>query len=87
MAIDGLRAHTLQLLMTVVGLGDPPPPAAIDLFNRLLEQACRRQGPRSLVHKIPEQGSDVGRDDLILCTDQLLVGLRTSGDEHDRRAV
>jgi hypothetical protein len=74
-----LRDHVSQLLVTVVSLGDPPPAGAIDLFNKLLADARSSSGPRSLVHEIPDQGTDAGRDELILWTSQLWAAL---GPQH-----
>lgn len=70
-----LHEHVFQLLLTVVGLGNPPPADAIDLFNKLLAEARSCCGPRSLVHEIPEQEPSAGRDELILWTNQLWAAL------------
>jgi hypothetical protein len=77
-----IRAHVFELLITLPGLGDPAPADAIKLFNRLLAEARSDRGPRSLVHEIPEQDSDAGRDELILWSNQLRVAL---GPQHRMR--
>jgi hypothetical protein len=75
MALNNLNGHLMALMTTVIGGQDPPPAAAIDLFNRLLAEARSRLGPNSLVHEIPDQGPDAGRGELILWANQLLVAL------------
>jgi hypothetical protein len=75
MAMDNLNGHVMGLMTTLIGGGDPPPAAAIDLFNRLVADARSRLGPSSLVHEIPDQGPEARRDELILWANQLQVAL------------
>jgi hypothetical protein len=75
MSVGKLYKHVLYLCLSVNGLPDPPPGDAIELFNRLLAEARPRCGTASLVHEIPELGSDARRVDLLLWTNQLMVAL------------
>jgi hypothetical protein len=78
MSLDKLSEHVLYLTLTVSGLSDPPPPDAIDLFNRFLAEARTRRGPNSLAQEIPELGPDARREELFLWTHQLSVAVRRS---------
>jgi hypothetical protein len=73
--VDKLTEHVRALRVTVMGLPDPPPSDAIDLFNKFLDVARLCKGPRSLAHEIPDQGPDASRAEIILWANQLLVAL------------
>jgi hypothetical protein len=71
-----LLAHLSELRRTVSQLNDPLPPAASDVFNRLLGEARkdRKRGP--LVSVIPDAPPDVTRAELLLWAAQLETALR-----------
>ena len=76
MPVDKLSIHVSHLLLTVQSLADPPPLAAIALFNRFLADARERCGLYSLVHEIPELDLASSREDLFLWVRQLSVALQ-----------
>jgi hypothetical protein len=71
-----LIEHIGALQTSLFRLRDPIPPAVIELFNRLLEEAHSRSNDQSLVHEIPFADRETLRDELMLWTKQQEVALR-----------
>jgi hypothetical protein len=63
------------LRMSLTGLQDPLPPAAVDLFNRLLEEARKCPTRDYLVDEIPHADPEISRAELIMWIGQMRAGL------------
>ena len=74
--VENLFQHLTELRMTLIGLRNPLPPAAFELFNRLLDDTKRSRDAGSLIREIRDRRPKFSRTELILKTARLPAGLR-----------
>jgi hypothetical protein len=78
MQFDTVLQHLSALRMSLTPLQDPPPLAAVDLFNRLLGEARKCPIRDYLVDEIPDADPDISRAELIMWIGQVRAGLTTA---------
>jgi hypothetical protein len=82
MEFSSLSSRVFELRITLIGLTDPLPPAAVAVFNELLAEARQRTrtnrlAGHQLLGKIPEAEAETSRAELLIWSGQLAIGLHS----------